>query len=102
MRLLNSSLCSKKPVMRRRVALKFSRTDIDIRDRGGMTAQSNTAEVQTIEPEAEAHRKPPRGKVKKSRYVWLSFLCGAALAVLFMELVLHNFSGKSENSEGFE
>lgn len=38
----------------------------------------------------------------KSRHVWLSFLCGCVLALIFMELVLHNFSGKSENSAGFE
>jgi hypothetical protein len=38
----------------------------------------------------------------KSRHSWLSFLCGCVLAPIFLELVLHNFSGKSESSAGFE
>ena len=45
-----------------------------------------------------------RAAMKKSgsRHVWRGFLAGCVLSIVFMELVLHNFSGKSENSAGFE
>ena len=33
---------------------------------------------------------------------WLSFLCGCVLGLIFMELALHKFVGKSENSSGSE
>jgi hypothetical protein len=44
----------------------------------------------------------PATTPRKPRHVWLSFLCGCGLALIFMELVLHNFSGKYENSSGAE
>jgi hypothetical protein len=47
-------------------------------------------------------RRPSKTNGKKPRLVWLSFLCGCALALIFMELVLHNFAGKYEYSNGVE
>jgi hypothetical protein len=41
-------------------------------------------------------------KTPKPRYAWLSFLCGCVLALIFMELAMHNFAGKTEGSAGFE
>ena len=58
------------------------------------------AEVKTGVPRAGTIRRSCAAP--KSRRVWLSFLSGSVLALIFMELLLHNFSGKSENSAGFE
>jgi hypothetical protein len=41
-------------------------------------------------------------RAQEQRHTWLWFVCGCGLALLFMELVLHNFSGKYEDSAGFE
>ena len=54
-----------------------------------------------MEPENAVQRECA-AKTAKPRHRWFSFLCGGVLALLFMELVLHNFSGKTENSAGFE
>jgi hypothetical protein len=69
------------------------------------------AKIATMEIIAEAKSGVQRGgtirrsssaRAPKSRRVWRSFLSGCVLALIFMELVLHNFSGKSESSAGFE
>src|SRR5882724_5743814 len=41
-------------------------------------------------------------KTRKPRREWWRFLCGCCLALIFMEVVLHEFSGKVENSTGIE
>jgi hypothetical protein len=53
---------------------------------------------------AEQNRvsSPRARRPRKQRYAWLWFLCGTALAVLFMEFLLHNISGKYEDRAGFE
>jgi hypothetical protein len=58
--------------------------------------------VKTAVPAGGTIRRSSPARASKSQRVWLSFLYGCALALIFMELVLHNFSGKSENSAGFE
>lgn len=47
-------------------------------------------------------RRPRRARAPEQRHAWVWFVCGCALALLFMELVLHNFSGKYESSAGVE
>lgn len=39
---------------------------------------------------------------RNPRHGWPSFVCGCGLALIFMELVLHPFSGKDENGAGVE
>ena len=53
---------------------------------------------------AEQNRvgSPRAHKARKQRYARLWFLFGTALAVLFMEFLLHNISGKYENRAGSE
>lgn len=41
-------------------------------------------------------------KTRNPRREWWRFLCGCGLALIFMEVVLHEFSGKVENSTGIE
>jgi hypothetical protein len=54
-----------------------------------------------VEQRKTVHRR--RGAwAQEQRHTWVWFVCGCGLALLFMELVLHNYSGKYEDSAGFE
>jgi hypothetical protein len=59
-------------------------------------------EAKPAEQRDGANGPHSRPRKRKSRQVWSSFLGGCVLAVILMELVLHNFSGKSEDAVGFE
>jgi hypothetical protein len=54
-----------------------------------------------VEPE-NAVRRECAARTPRPRHAWFSFLCGCVLALIFMELVLHHVSGKTESSAGFE
>jgi hypothetical protein len=41
-------------------------------------------------------------KTRKPRHEWFSFLRGCVWALIFMELLLHNFAGKYEYNSGYE
>jgi hypothetical protein len=58
----------------------------------------------TVENEVSLDVLRPRPTARASRRSrrWLAFLSGCIAAILFMELALHNFSGKYENGSGFE
>jgi hypothetical protein len=67
----------------------------------GTNAELQSAEPKPAGPDGAIPRAI-RAYRRQPRHVWVSFLTGCLLAVIFMELVLHNFSGKSENAAGFE
>jgi hypothetical protein len=55
-----------------------------------------------LNPQNTNNPGPSRLHSRKPRHVLFSFLCGCGLALIFMELVLHNFAGKFEYSSGYE
>jgi hypothetical protein len=69
---------------------------------------SKMPSVKTIEasdraaPRDATIRRRSAPRAPRSRPAWGSFFLGCVIALVFMELVLHNFSGKYENSAGFE
>src|SRR5262249_22787280 len=68
---------------------------------------STDTEVQNAEraPEtgrSEKVRPSSRKKTGKPGRIFIGFLVGGILAVVLMEAILHNFSGKSEDAAGFE
>jgi|GEM_PF-2352145 hypothetical protein len=82
--------------------------DWDAKKRAAVTANMSAnvefknAQVQQSKPPDGATNKHVGRKKTGSRHVWIGFLAGCLLSVALMELALHNFSGKSENSAGFE
>jgi hypothetical protein len=57
---------------------------------------------QPLVAEDKAIPAPRTSKVRKHRYAWLGFICGAAISLLVAELLLHPISGKYENRAGSE
>jgi hypothetical protein len=55
-----------------------------------------------VNAEQEKVRAPRAVKRRKQHHAWLWFLCGSALAVLGMEVMLHKISGKYESRTGSE
>ena len=82
--------------------------DWDAKKRAAVTANMSAnvefknAQVQQSKPPDGATNKHVGRKKTGSRHVGIGFLAGCLLSVALMELALHNFSGKSENSAGFE
>jgi lysophospholipase L1-like esterase len=76
-------------------------------NRNRTATMGTDTEVQNAESKPETGRSEKvhsssRKKTPKSRRVVLAFLGGGILAVVLMEAILHNFSGKSEDAAGFE
>jgi hypothetical protein len=55
-----------------------------------------------VKPHDTNNPSVSRANARKPRHAWFSFLCGCGLALIFMELALHNFSGKYESGSGSE
>ncbi len=75
-----------------------------IDDARGKTAQNSDPRPQIVERQIVEQPKTLRRRrgARTQPHAWLWFACGCGLAIVFMELVLHNFSGKYENSAGSE